>query len=396
MAITTESTEELPEIEGALEEIPIATVESLVPVEDLALEAIHEERTLPSIRLSDLAAGVEPSEGLPELSADADLSEATARSPDGAVPELAPEPSTDTSAFDLSGGSLGMADLEVETTTNQALDALPPEPEAAPLAPEPPSAAVHAELADLELEPEAEASTLDLDATQEPQPGAPVELDAAPEDKDSALLEFEGSPVLPAPTPTIAAPAPPEVASDAAAKESFSAKELSDEIFSDMDFDLPPAPAATGKPTESLSKAFSNIKPNESLSKAFTPVAARTPSPSNPSVPAPAIAVPLAAGGKPIAPNGAFKPVTPTFLRPSGPVPTAPPVATVQPPPVAPALALPTAPLQKPSSGPAVSLRAALTSDVPPAQLPPELNALALQLCRLLIKKGVIEIDELV
>ena len=210
------------------------------------------------------------------------------------------------------------------------------------------------------------------------------DLSALPE---TPILEEQAA--LPAVvTEQVAAP----VAAAPAASSQISAKDLTDDILGGVDFDVP-VQGAPGAP-----KATPTMAP---------------PKPSD---------------AKPAAPF-AFKPATPAFAstpaKPGSPFGTSAaavkpmmPAAVAQPPKPAPApgqqdskslfgdigndlgdlsaLSGDDATPRAPARSSADILREALTADTAPAQLPPDALKLAFSLCRLLIKKGVISVDELV
>ncbi len=178
------------------------------------------------------------------------------------------------------------------------------------------------------------------------------------------LPEIDGQPMEPEPM----APPTSELAADLHSDQ-LSAKDLSADIFGGEDFDLPPPPSgASGG--QMVSKPLST----------FTP-------------PKPAAPGPLPGG----APSfSAFKqPGGGPMFKPAG----APPPAAAPAPVATPSIAMPApTPFSLAEVGHEPNwddIKHALQSPEAPAKVPSELGALAFHLCRALVKKGVISIDEL-
>lgn len=260
----------------------------------------------------------------------------------------------------------------------------------APVEPQTPVAAQADPFGDLGGLP---AQTQDLAAQPEPQ----LDLAATPDLGASPELQAQ------------AEPPPPAAAAEPPKPSTVSAKDLTDDILGGVDFDLP-APSA--QPATAP-----KITPIQPKPMAPTPTAS--------------------ADGKPAAPAFAFKPATPAFAsggipKPASPFgsggspspspsplfgskPAASPLAAVKPasPPPSPPpagqvdpkslfgdigdLGGDDAPMAaaSPAKPSADALREALLGDKPPAHVPPEALKLAFNLCRALVKKGVVSIDDL-
>jgi hypothetical protein len=288
-----------------------------------------------------------------------------------------------------------LPELETAALEELSAEALAPVEAAVEPAPPPPAAATDDPFADLTAPaPPAEAPAMTLaDA-----PG--LSLADAP----ALSLADAPAPML-ADMPAEASPPAEEPAAKPAAPATVSAKDLTDDILGGVDFDLPAPGAAPSSP-----------KPMA----APTPIAAPKP-----------IAPPAAAadGAKAGAPAFAFKPATPAFASGGMPKPAS-PFGGGTPSPSPGFGAKPAAPLQSkpapqqgqvdpkslfgdagdlgslgaddspaaaaPAKSSAEALRQALTAETAPAHVPPEALRLAFNLCRVLVKKGVITADDLI
>jgi hypothetical protein len=215
------------------------------------------------------------------------------------------------------------------------------------------------------------------------------DLGALPDEPVAAAPPPPPAPVAAAPPPP---PAPVAAAPPPAASSQLSSKDLTDDILGGVDFDVP-AQGAAGAPKATLA--------------APKPLAAPDAKPAAPFAFKPA--TPAFASGGPPKPGSPFG-TSAAAAKPVIPVAVAPPAKPAPVPGQQDAKSLfgdigndlgdlsalggeeaPKAPARSASD----VLREALTSDAAPTQLPPDALKLAFSLCRLLIKKGVISVDEL-
>lgn len=236
---------------------------------------------------------------------------------------------------------------------------------------------------------------------------------AEPEALTSPLANpFDDPPAAPVHATHDAAPAAP-------AATTVSAKELTDDILGGVDFDVPAAGAALGGGPKPVAFSPPKLDPKPAPSAggafAFKPAvpafAAGTPLPK-PGVPG-APVTPFGASPKPLgvaSPLGQAQPAAQPFAAAAPSSFSAPADAAEQgsinprdmfgdlddldkgvP---APSLPAQSAPVANPTAA-APSLAHLLTADVLPAALPADTARLLLQVCRLLVKKGIIDPNEL-
>jgi hypothetical protein len=169
---------------------------------------------------------------------------------------------------------------------------------------------------------------------------------------------------------------PEAVAATRSAMAPVSAQDLSADILGGVDFEVPPA---TKNATPTFSPSFA-AKPIGATEVSAAKPAALPPSPF-----------------KSTAATPGFKPAVPAFAKPGSTPGIVPPLSAPLGSPLARPAAAPVAAVETPKVEMSTAeLRAALVSAEAPATVPKEAAALAFHLCRLLIKNGVVTVDDLV
>ncbi len=229
-------------------------------------------------------------------------------------------------------------------------------------------------------EPAALTNPLDDIVAAAPADWPPAEPPAAEPEAAAAppvAAELAAEPLALAEAPQLAAePVAAEPPQSTTRSDTVSVDDLKGDILGGVDFDLPIPPAAGATATAGI---------------AARAIVSTAPAPRS----EPAKAAPSSG-------FGGFKPATPAFAAGGVPKPFG--SAAVAAPAPSPVAARPAEAMVDPKSllGEASdaktspeALRALLSGDTPVAQVPPEALRLAFQLCRVLIKKGVIAVDDL-
>lgn len=229
------------------------------------------------------------------------------------------------------------------------------------------------------------------------------EIDGLALEPDPALPELETFAPSPAPAAHFAAPPPAslpvaavpaphlsELTADPAAADNdmFSAKDL----LGGEDFDLPPPPS--GASSQTVSKHLGSFTPPPPAApKAVSPLG---PMGSPVSAAASPVTTPNLLGGVPPPSFGAFKNPAPAFKPPTPFGSTAPAASS---------LAAPQSGLTKSDASFSLAevghaanwaeVRQALTAPQAPPKVAGDLGMLAVHLCRALVRKGIISVDEL-